>query len=310
MHFSLNIGAYMSNFLKRIFLGQKKTSGPRSVGSSAPSRDKQIWESGDETRPQPKFAQLIASSAIDMGLQRENNEDALLSFTGALGGEASTQPFGLFAVADGMGGHNRGEAASEAALRALGNHVISKLYYSLLGPDPQPTQESLHEILKEGVNMAHREVKKVAPGGGCTLTAALVVGAQLIIAHLGDSRAYIIHRDGSVQVLTKDHSLVKRLQEMGKLTEEEAANHPQKSVIYRALGQGDMQADIFTSTLPTSAFLLICSDGLWGTVSEEKIRQTVNSASSLYLACQNLVKAANDAGGPDNISIVLVRLIN
>jgi protein phosphatase len=166
-------------------------------------------------------------------------------------------------------------------------------------------------MMEDAVNEAHRAVKKAAPGGGCTLTAALIVGTQLVIAHLGDSRAYIVHRDGQMEALTKDHSLVKRLQEMGQLTEEEAAVHPQKSVLYRALGQGDLvQADIFTTSLPPSDFLLICSDGLWGFVDEDDIQRIVNSTASPFLACQHLVEAANAAGGPDNISVVLARLIN
>jgi serine/threonine protein phosphatase PrpC len=133
----------------------------------------------------------------------------------------------------------------------------------------------------------------------------------MVIAHLGDSRAYSINRDGRMQALTEDHSLVKRLQEMGQLTEEEAAVHPQKSVLYRALGQGEMaQADIFNSSMPNPGFLLICSDGLWGVIDEDTIQQIVNAASSPYLACQHLVEAANAAGGPDNISVVLARLIS
>jgi protein phosphatase len=138
-----------------------------------------------------------------------------------------------------------------------------------------------------------------------------LVGAQVVIAHLGDSRAYAISRKGRIETLTKDHSLVKRLQEMGQLTAEEAATHPQKSVLYRALGQGDAaQADIFSTNLPNPGYLLICSDGLWGVVDESEIQRIVNSAASPYLACQQLVEAANAAGGPDNISVVLARLVS
>jgi protein phosphatase len=137
------------------------------------------------------------------------------------------------------------------------------------------------------------------------------VGSQLVIAHMGDSRAYVISREGNIKALTKDHSLVKRLQEMGQLTEEEAASHPQKSVLYRALGQGDLvQADIFNSNMPNPGYLLICSDGLWGVVDEKEIQRIVNESPNADLACQRLIEAANDAGGPDNISVVLARLVN
>jgi protein phosphatase len=217
----------------------------------------------------------------------------------------------VYIIADGMGGHRNGEVASETAVRALGNHLMGKLYKPLFGPEAHPTNESLREIMETGVSEAHKAVRRAAPGGGCTLTAALVVGSQLVIAHLGDSRAYSISRNGKIEALTNDHSLVKRLQEMGQLTEEEAASHPQKSVLYRALGQGDTaQADIFTTSLPNPGFLMICSDGLWGVIEEDEIQRIVNAASSPYLACQQLVKAANAAGGPDNISVILVRLVN
>jgi protein phosphatase len=128
---------------------------------------------------------------------------------------------------------------------------------------------------------------------------------------MGDSRAYAITRDGRIEALTKDHSLGKRLQELGQLTEEEAANHPQKSVLYRALGQGEnIQADIFTSNMPNPGSLLICSDGLWGQVDKDEIARIVNSVANPDLACEQLVEAANAAGGPDNISVILVRLVN
>jgi protein phosphatase len=302
----------MANLLKSIFRKKKKNSAPLpSNAATAPLSEAQVWDLVDTGKPGVKFSHLIAGSALDLGQRRENNEDALLCISGALGGGTASQPLGLYVIADGMGGHRSGEVASEAAVRALGNYLMTKLYRPLFGPDPQPTQESLREIMEDAVKEAHRAVKGAAPGGGCTLTAALVLGTQLVIAHLGDSRAYIVHRDGRMEALTKDHSLVKRLQEMGQLTEEEAAVHPQKSVLYRALGQGEVvQADIFTSTMPTPGYLLICSDGLWGVISEDDIQRIVNSTSSPFLACQHLVEAANAAGGPDNISVVLARLVN
>lgn len=301
----------MTNFFKRLFAKKSNNSGPLpSNAATAPLDEAQIW-GNDDPKPGSKFVHLIAGSALDMGQRRENNEDALLCFSGALGGGSQAHPFGLYVIADGMGGHRSGELASEAAVRALGNYLMTKLYKPLFGPDPQPSEESLRELMEAAVKEAHRAVKKAAPGGGCTLTAALVVGNQMVIAHLGDSRAYSILRDGRMEALTQDHSLVKRLQEMGQLTEEEAAVHPQKSVLYRALGQGDLaQADIFNSSMPNPGYLLICSDGLWGVIDEDTIQRIVNSTASPYLACQHLVEAANAAGGPDNISVVLARLVS
>lgn len=301
----------MAKLFKNLFRKKKPASAPlRSNAATAPLSEAQVWDivSG---KPSNKYMHLIAGSALDQGQRRENNEDSVLCFTGSMGSVTTSLPLGLYVIADGMGGHRSGEVASETAVRAVGNYLMSKLYKPLFGPDPQPADESLREMMEDAVNEAHRSVKKSAPGGGCTLTAALVVGTQLVIAHLGDSRAYIVHRDGQMEPLTKDHSLVKRLQEMGQLSEEEAAVHPQKSVLYRALGQGDMvQADIFTTSLPPGDFLMICSDGLWGFVDEDDIQRIVNSTASPFLACQHLVEAANAAGGPDNISVVLARLIN
>jgi len=302
----------MTKFLKGF--RRKKTKSKKEKkhsAATAPLLDEaQVWDE-IASKPGARFSHLLAGSALDLGQRRENNEDALLCISGNLDSSSQSQPLGIYVIADGMGGHRNGEIASEVAVRALGNYLVSKLYKPLFGPEAHPASESLREIMEAAVMEAHKTVKRAAPGGGCTLTAALVVGSQLVIAHLGDSRAYSISRSGKIEALTKDHSLVKRLQEMGQLTEEEAASHPQKSVLYRALGQGDSaQADIFTSILPNPGFLLICSDGLWGVVDEDEIQRIVNKASSPYLACQQLVKAANDAGGPDNISVILTRLVN
>jgi serine/threonine protein phosphatase PrpC len=302
----------MANFLQRLFKKKKKkvSDALPSNAATAPLSESQIWELTD-SKPGGKFSHLIAGSALDMGQRRENNEDALLCISSTMGGGANSQPFGIYIIADGMGGHRSGEIASEAAVRSVGDYLMKKLFKPLFGPDPQPADDSLREMMEDAIKEAHRHVMRVAPGGGCTLTAALVVGKQLVIGHLGDSRAYAIYGDGRIEALTTDHTLVKRLQEMGQLTEEEALIHPQKSMLYRALGQGEIvEADIINSTMPTQGFLLICSDGLWGYVNEDDIQRIVNSTSSPYLACQHLVEAANAAGGPDNISVVLARLIS
>ena len=150
--------------------------------------------------------QLVSGSAIDVGRRRENNEDALLGFSGNLAQNDQNQVFGFFAVADGMGGHRNGEVASENAVRALGDHIISNLYNPLFGPNPKPPQHSLREMLEEGLIKAHKQVQRSSPGGGCTVTAALIFGTQMVIAHIGDSRAYSIYKDGRIQALTTDHT--------------------------------------------------------------------------------------------------------
>jgi serine/threonine protein phosphatase PrpC len=132
----------------------------------------------------------------------------------------------------------------------------------------------------------------------------------MTIGHVGDSRACAIHLDGRVDILTRDHSLVKRLEELGQISSDEAATHPQRNVLYRALGQGEvLEPDIFTTPFPQLGYLLLCSDGLWSVLPEDHLFDLVNSAPSLHVACQHLIAAANDAGGPDNITAVLVQLI-
>jgi serine/threonine protein phosphatase PrpC len=174
----------------------------------------------------------------------------------------------------------------------------------------QPLQESLQEIMEAAIKNAHRTVQKDAPGSGTTVTAALVLGQQVTIAHIGDSRAYAVYPDRRIETITRDHSLVKRLEELGHLSKDEAANFPHRNVLIRALGQGELlEADIFTIPFPKPGYLMLCSDGLWGVINDQDISRTIVEAPTLHRACQNLVEAANLAGGPDNITTIIVQLI-
>jgi PPM family protein phosphatase len=253
--------------------------------------------------------QLISGCAQSIGKQREHNEDCLFAFSVTTGGEANSAPLGLFIVADGMGGHQYGEVASSAAVRTMANYLLKRFHTYLINPS-EGMEEPLQEIMRSAITEAQRAVTQAAPGSGTTLTAALVLGQQMTIAHVGDSRAYALRTDGRVEVLTRDHSLVKRLEELGQISSEEAAAHPQRNVLYRALGQGEvLEPDIFTTPFPQPGYLLLCSDGLWSVLSDDSLCDLVTSAPNLHSACQNLITAANDAGGPDNISAVLVQLI-
>jgi protein phosphatase len=207
-----------------------------------------------------------------------------------------------------MGGHQHGEVASRVAVRIMAGYLVRKLYLPYLQVNHESQQESLQEIMQSGVMEAQQAVIRQVPGGGTTLTAAFILGEQVTIAHVGDSRAYFLNADGRSQVLTRDHSLVRRLQELGQLTEKEASIHPQRNVLYRAIGQGEpFEPDISTHLFPGSGSLLLCSDGLWGVVPDLEIFRIVNSATNPAEACQNLIEAANEAGGPDNISVILVK---
>jgi PPM family protein phosphatase len=254
--------------------------------------------------------QLISGCGQSIGRQREHNEDSLFALSAASGGEDSAVPLGLFIIADGMGGYQYGEVASAAALRTLADYLLRRLLVYLANPS-DGLQEPLQEMMLSAINEAQRTVMQVASGGGTTLTAALVLDQQVTIGHVGDSRAYALHPDGKVEVLTRDHTLVKRLEELGQISTEEAATHPQRNVLYRALGQGeDLEPDVFTIPFPQQGCLALCSDGLWGALKNEKLYDLVVSAPNLQEACQNLVAAANEAGGPDNISVILVQSIS
>jgi serine/threonine protein phosphatase PrpC len=312
----------VTNIFKKLFKKEKPTpqQSPRvdttpsvftsqaSEAATAPLSEEQLAEIAMQTkRIEPM--QLIAGAARDVGRAREKNEDSLFFHVSLIDAGETSLPFGMFIVADGMGGHRYGEAASEAAVRTMSNYIFGKLYNSIYASNPQPPSESLQEIMKTGVINAHQLISKETSGGGTTLTAVLIIGTQMTLAHVGDSRAYAVFLDGRMQLLTRDHSLVKRLEELGQITAEEAENHPQKSMLYRALGQGETpDPDVFTASLPHPGYLLICSDGLWGVISEDEIFQIIIESPNPHRACQNLVDAANAAGGPDNISVILVRM--
>lgn len=253
---------------------------------------------------------LVLGVAQHVGRVRTHNEDVLLVFTGELAGLESMPHFGLFVVADGMGGHALGERASSLAARNLARYALEGVLPSLLA-DPQGDADrpSLTEVMESAMNAANKAVFAGVPeGGGTTLTCALVIGEQVVLSHVGDSRAYIITPDAFEQI-TRDHSLVQRLQELGQLSAAEAAVHPQRNVLYRAVGQGEgLEVDVDTRRLPSGSVLLLCSDGLWGLVPDERMQALVRQSPNPQAACEALVAAANAAGGPDNITAVMIQV--
>ncbi len=298
----------MLDFIKKIFGGE--SGGGRARATTAPLTDRQI-ESIMQGQTTPyDMQQLVAATGQSVGKQREHNEDSLLAITATLAGKTANVPFGLYMVADGMGGHQFGEVASNAAIRVIAGQVFRKFHSYLFAIPTQQPEDSLQEIMESAIKEAHRVVQKDAPGSGTTVTAALVVGQQLTIGHVGDSRAYVIHASGRAEQLTHDHSLVRRLEELGHLNKEEAASFPHRNVLIRALGQGEsLDVDVFTIPFPSQGTLMLCTDGLWGVVQESDLARSLMDAPNLQRASQNLVTAANTAGGPDNISVVLVQMI-
>lgn len=242
----------------------------------------------------------------DVGMVRNNNQDSLqVMFSSSVSADGLPD-FGLFVVADGMGGHHDGERASAIATRVIARYVIENFYMKVMDSDPD--KPMISEVLSEAFQKANEAVAEQIPEGGTTATAAVIVGDLSYIAHVGDSRAYLITNDGIEQV-TRDHSLVQRLIELDQLRPEEAAVHPQRNVLYKALGQSDhVEIDAATRRLPPGSRLLLCSDGLWNNVSEEKLLATVRATRNPQEACDRLVAFANDRGGTDNITIVLIQI--
>jgi protein phosphatase len=225
----------------------------------------------------------------DLGRQRQGNEDNYYV----------RSP--LFVVADGMGGAQAGEVASRAAAESFAQNLPSA-----------PPERVLEETI-EGANRTIHELARKDPslsGMGTTITAALVDldAEEVAIGHVGDSRAYRL-RGGRFEQLTRDHSLVEEMRRKGQLTDAQAEDHPQRSIITRALGpEPEVQVDLRTvPALPGDVFL-ICSDGLTTMLDDEKIAGILERATSLQSAVRALVDEANRAGGRDNITVVLFRL--
>jgi PPM family protein phosphatase len=224
----------------------------------------------------------------DTGRQRKGNEDAYFA----------RAP--LFAVADGMGGAQAGEVASRAAVDAFENGL----------PDgPGSAEERLAGLVLAANDriIAMARADRERAGMGTTMTAAYVTEDDVAIAHVGDSRMYRL-RDGELERLTEDHTLVAELERQGKITQEEAGRHPQRSIITRALGaEHDIEVDHHTFGARDGDVYLICSDGLM-MFPEERIGEIVNGAPDLRTAARELVDAANAGGGRDNITVVLFRV--
>jgi serine/threonine protein phosphatase PrpC len=249
---------------------------------------------------------MVIGASQSTGIERTHNEDSLFILLGNSYGEEAMPDFGVFIVADGMGGHRSGEVASAISVRTVAQSITRDGVLDLFEFEPGNDRPPLQELVRKALEQANQRVVDRVPGGGTTLTLAVLLGTHMTIGHVGDSRAYVISNNHA-RVITRDHSLVERLRELGQLTPEEAAAHPQRNVLYRAIGQGaNLEVDVFTEPIPQDGYLLLCSDGLWGVVSDDDILRIVSSSNHPQMACDELVRAANAAGGPDNITAVLV----
>jgi len=249
---------------------------------------------------------LSAGAAQSIGKERTKNDDALLVFTGSSESVDHKPDFGIFCVADGLGGYEHGAMASAVAVRSLARSITQGAILDLLEADPRESLNSFEGLVTLAIQQANRDVRAKAEGGATTITTALLASDRIILGHVGDSRAYLVNSDGMEQ-LTRDHSLVQQLVETGTITEEEAESHPQRNVLWNAVGKSmDIKVDTRILDKQEQTYLLLCTDGLWGVLSEEEMHATIYKAVNPQLACDALVAAANTAGGPDNVTVVAV----
>ncbi|MCI9278998.1 Stp1/IreP family PP2C-type Ser/Thr phosphatase [bacterium D16-50] len=241
---------------------------------------------------------LKTFSITDIGRKRKVNQDFVYSserFVGPLPN--------LFLVADGMGGHNAGDYASRLAVETIVERSSGSLETNPL------------RVLDEAVQSANGLVRKRAQetpelqGMGTTVVAAVIDGRELYVANVGDSRLYIVN-SGEIRQITKDHSWVEEMVRRGGIGKAEARNHPDKNIITRAVGAEEtVRIDFFQVLLQEGDVILMCTDGLTNMLEDEEIRMTLDGARDIVEKAQGLVRAANERGGRDNISVVLIEFI-
>ncbi|MFL6103190.1 MAG: Stp1/IreP family PP2C-type Ser/Thr phosphatase [Actinomycetes bacterium] len=238
---------------------------------------------------------LVFAAATDVGRMRKNNEDSYLS----------AEP--VAAVADGMGGHSAGEVASAIAIEELA---------ALRDRGPWENETAATDDLKQAILRANRRIRGMAAsdrklnGMGTTLVALLQDGDMVHVANVGDSRGYLL-RQGELSQVTVDHSLVQELVDDGRLSPKDAERHPQRSVITRALGiDPEVEFDLFTYKLQVGDRLLLCSDGLSDVVEPTQIRNVLLRVRSPQKAARQLITVANEQGGPDNITVIVVDAVD
>lgn len=255
----------------------------------------------------PRSLDLRVGRRTDLGRVRDLNEDSLLALEFVTANKSLSHPVGLFVVADGMGGHEGGEIASGLLVQTLAAQADGLLAAAKPGAALDAGQW-LTDAIQVANAAVYERARTTETDMGTTVVAALVIGNEATIAHVGDSRAYRVHA-GGIEPLTVDHSLVESMVASNQITREEARGHPQANVIYRTIGdKRQVVVDLDRVTLGPDESLLLCSDGLNGMMRDEAIQALIAPASSPQAACDALVSAANAAGGEDNISVILVRL--
>ena len=241
--------------------------------------------------------------AVDKGKGREQNEDSVAAVDMSLVEGDAEKSAGIYVVADGVGGEEHGEVASSMAVHTFVNDIIQHLMGSSAAID-----EDYETWLKNAIQVANQTIYGDSKEMGTTMVATLVIGNTAYIANVGDSRAYILTGSG-MQQITEDQSIVQVLLRAGAIDADQAENHPYRNVLSQAIGSSDeVEPDLYTIDIENNNYLLLCSDGLTNEVDEETIYATIMQSESPQTACRDLVAKANQHGGQDNISVVIVKL--
>jgi protein phosphatase len=258
----------------------------------------------------------IAGYRTDVGRERDHNEDFVGKYSLGMQQTPDTPEVGLYLVADGMGGHQAGEVASQDVVRVILDEIQEKV--QVLQSAPKVSRSTIKldqaltagEVLRQAIQRAndvlYRARQKIGSDRGTTITAALIVGQTCAVANVGDSRTYLLRTEQFRQI-TQDHSLVASLLAANVIQPDEVRAHPQRSRIFRNLGNSpEVEVDVYEVQLQAKDRLLLCSDGLWEMVLDSEVQQILQAAMDPQEACDRLVDAANLAGGQDNISVVCV----
>ena len=266
----------------------------------------------------PNGVHLLVAGNSDAGLERRDspNEDSTLVLLLERVHESISFPAGVFIVCDGMGGHDSGQEASRMATKIIAERIIHELLLPPLNtekaedPAKQQDEEHVLGLLQRAIEEANTTIcqrnQREKTDMGCTLTGSMIVGEHAYIFNVGDSRTYIL-RDGKLYQLTNDHSLVGQLVAGGLIAPEDVYTHPQRSQIYRNIGDKlNVQIDVFKQQIHPGDILLSCSDGLWEMVRDPQIADILNAAPDPQAACTQLIETANHNGGEDNVSAVIV----
>jgi serine/threonine protein phosphatase PrpC len=255
---------------------------------------------------------FVVGTRSDPGIKRKYkpNEDSILAASSVWNPNASPLPLGLFVVADGMGGHANGQDASRRAIQTIVDFMLPKIAKS---ETLQP--EAFASLLAEGVQLANKAVHQnnmeLRADMGTTVTSAMVVGSVAYVANVGDSRTYLYREGQGLQKVTNDHSVVASLVEAGIIKPDDIYTHPKRNQIYRSLGDKPLvEVDSFTVQLQAGDKLLLCSDGLWDMVRDPKIEDVISHAPpDPSMAAEALIQAALDGGGEDNVSVIVVSML-